>query len=436
MTVQLDDARWRAAVDAAAVDEASAEQLALLERYQPQGTEYRAEHALLAALRDPSELVDPSSPAEDDDALLGAVMARFEGRDDLTMQPAPAPRRMAPLALAATAGAVLAAGLAAVWIGTHPGSGLGADPASALAPALADLSGHLDGSGSPTSPRWRVASGSATVATNATTSSAALPIDVPLRVEDALCTERSGASICMRTGTRFVARASGGITVLEGYAEVRTQEVARPPIDLDEVRVEADADSVVVLERRSAAWSIRVDRGQATVVESQTRRVVRAGETLAHGRSDDDAVPSEDTDAGLAEPLEASTPASRPSARSTTAGPKASALLRRAREQRRAGDLDAALATYQRLRTSHPRSSAARAASVSIGQLHLERGRPASALQAFRRYLRRGGPLAEDAAFGEIRALRALGRTAPAKRAEAAFAQRYPKSRYGAKLGR
>ena len=70
-----------------------------------------------------------------------------------------------------------------------------------------------------------------------------------------------------------------------------------------------------------------------------------------------------------------------------------------------------------------------------MGQLRLAKGDAKGALRAFRRYLSGGaGALSEDAAYGEIRALRALGRTGEASKATKAFRSRYPESPYGAKL--
>jgi outer membrane protein assembly factor BamD (BamD/ComL family) len=73
---------------------------------------------------------------------------------------------------------------------------------------------------------------------------------------------------------------------------------------------------------------------------------------------------------------------------------------------------------------------------MSLAQLELDRNKPKAALRLFRAYRKRGGPLAEDAAYGEIRALRALGRSTEATRAANAFARRYPNSPYGTKLER
>lgn len=74
------------------------------------------------------------------------------------------------------------------------------------------------------------------------------------------------------------------------------------------------------------------------------------------------------------------------------------------------GKLGRALAVYINLRRTYPKSTAAHAANVSIGQLQLQRGHAKAALRAFARYLNSGGPLAEEAHWGTIRALHHLGR--------------------------
>ncbi len=93
--------------------------------------------------------------------------------------------------------------------------------------------------------------------------------------------------------------------------------------------------------------------------------------------------------------------------------PRASAaeLLGAARRYMAEGKLGKASNTYVAVRRQYPNSGEAHAASVSLGQVELRRGRSKSALKAFSRYLERGGPLAEEAHWGKIRALHRLGRT-------------------------
>lgn len=92
-------------------------------------------------------------------------------------------------------------------------------------------------------------------------------------------------------------------------------------------------------------------------------------------------------------------------------GESAGELLREAQEARAAGQRKRAAERYRRLVTLHPKSVEARSALVSLGQLELdELQQPRAALRHFEKYLRHPGPLAEEAAYGRIRALRSLGR--------------------------
>ena len=175
-----------------------------------------------------------------------------------------------------------------------------------------------------------------------------------------------------------------------------------------------------------------VEEGDAVAFGPGERVVLKTGETIrrpAPQAATDGAVESTDGD-NPSKPRSDAPVRDKPRSRPSD-------LLRRARTHRRTGDIDAAIGTYEQLIRQHPRSDAARTATVSVGQLNLERGRHKAALGAFRRYLRSGGgALGEDAAFGEIRALRALGRNTEADRATARFEQRYPTSHYGDKLRR
>ncbi|MBX7079485.1 MAG: tetratricopeptide repeat protein, partial [Nannocystaceae bacterium] len=126
----------------------------------------------------------------------------------------------------------------------------------------------------------------------------------------------------------------------------------------------------------------------------------------------------------------AGTKAPRPSPRAA-ASESAGELLVAAREQAGRGKLAAAAATYERLLDAYPRSSEAHAALVSLGRVQASRGRHAAALSAYSRYLDGGGgPLAEEAHFGRIGALDALGRGSDRDRAIEAFATAYPRSVY------
>jgi TolA-binding protein len=96
---------------------------------------------------------------------------------------------------------------------------------------------------------------------------------------------------------------------------------------------------------------------------------------------------------------------------------------------RSSGRYPAAAKAYQNLLGTHPRSSEASAALISLAELQLSQlGQTAAALRSFDAYLAHGGSLAQEARYGRIRALRRLGRTAEARTATEAFLRAYPGS--------
>ncbi len=108
-------------------------------------------------------------------------------------------------------------------------------------------------------------------------------------------------------------------------------------------------------------------------------------------------------------------------------------LVRAARAKRAARNWRGAAKAYRELIRRYPRRGAARTALVSLGFIQLEHLRQSrAALRSFQRYLAGGrrGALAQEAAWGRIRSLGALGR----RKAEAAalrrFLKRHPRSVY------
>lgn len=404
MTLHLDDARWRAAVEAELLGEATPEQQALLASHEPQGPEHRAERSLLAALADAEDGTDDFDDF-DEEAMLETVVGAWAEE-----QPTEAPRRRSramPLMLAAITGA--AAAIVATILLTRPDA---PDPVAPEPVATVDVT-PPSVPPPPTKPieapveAWTLVSGVATA--NGEPLAGELPQGVTLVATAPTCAERAGTRACLSAASRFETKA-GAIDLLDGEVEVQSQSTADATLGLGELVVEPAPFTTVVVQRTVAGWSVRVDRGEAEVIESRGRRVVLAGETLERTVESD------------APPIRAD-------------APSANDLLRLARSKRRSGDADGALASYEKILRRHPKSATARIAAVSVGQLRLSKGDARGALQAFRRYLDGGaGALSEDAAYGEIRALRALGRTAEAKRATSEFLTRYPESHYGAKL--
>jgi ferric-dicitrate binding protein FerR (iron transport regulator) len=102
-------------------------------------------------------------------------------------------------------------------------------------------------------------------------------------------------------------------------------------------------------------------------------------------------------------------------------------LLRAAREAGARGAAAGAAAAYRELLARYPSSPEATASELPYGELQLgSLADPAGALRTFERYLAHGGPLQEEAAYGRIRALRALGRQEEESAAIAAFLSAYP----------
>jgi outer membrane protein assembly factor BamD (BamD/ComL family) len=90
-------------------------------------------------------------------------------------------------------------------------------------------------------------------------------------------------------------------------------------------------------------------------------------------------------------------------------------LFKRAKEARRAGELEGARSLFEQLREVHPRSPHARTALVSLARLELEGiGDARAALGHFDAYLALGRdtPLHEEALVGKATALARLGRSA------------------------
>jgi hypothetical protein len=104
-------------------------------------------------------------------------------------------------------------------------------------------------------------------------------------------------------------------------------------------------------------------------------------------------------------------------------------LLSRARSLRAKGQLRDAVKVYRELCSTYPASPEARASLVSLGELELGvLGNAHAALAAFDAYLKGDGSLRQEALYGRIRALRALGETTPERAAIASFLETFPES--------
>lgn len=244
------------------------------------------------------------------------------------------------------------------------------------------------------------------------------------------CGTRRDARACLTQGSRAVFEPDGNLQLRDGSAHVE----ARGPISvlLADVRVEASTDAAnFIATLRARAWVVSVESGMVTVTRPDgASEVVEAGESARGGESElapAEATPAEATPAE-ATPVDAP---NEPSEKVKPSKPTASAesLLELARSQRVARDFAGAARTYEQLIRDYPSSAKVRATHVSLAQLYQgPLDDPANALRHFDRYLDRGGPLAEEAHYGKIRALRSLGRNADAQVEVEAFLQTYPES--------
>ncbi|HEX5660310.1 MAG TPA: FecR domain-containing protein, partial [Polyangiales bacterium] len=105
-----------------------------------------------------------------------------------------------------------------------------------------------------------------------------------------------------------------------------------------------------------------------------------------------------------------------------------------ARERRARGDDRGALAAYRSLFSLGAQGPETRSALIPYGELLLAKGRARPALAAFERYLVQPGALSEEASFGRLRALRALGDRGEERAATEAFLRDYAGSPLAAGL--
>jgi len=117
----------------------------------------------------------------------------------------------------------------------------------------------------------------------------------------------------------------------------------------------------------------------------------------------------------------------------SVASESAALLFASAKQAQRAGDTARALARFQRLEQRFSSSSEAQVSRVVSGSLWSSAGAPSKALAEYDAYLKRGGPLAEEALVGRARALAALGRSAEELGCWRALLARYPTSLYAAR---
>jgi tetratricopeptide (TPR) repeat protein len=250
-----------------------------------------------------------------------------------------------------------------------------------------------------------------------------------------ICGTRDGARACLTRGSRGAFAVDGDLELQEGTVQVQTQVPLALSVVDHAVAVSTAADFSAT--RQAEDWTVSVDAGSVTLSGPDTSRVLGAGETASSGQPKASAVEAaQDSEPAAVDPGSSTSGPAR-AAKGAEPVQSADELLQLARSQRAAKRFDTAARTYERLLREHPKSKKVPATLVSLAQLYQgPLDNPAKALRHFDRYLQRGGPLAEEAHYGKIRALRSLGRAAVAQTEVEAFLQAYPSSAYADALAR
>lgn len=249
----------------------------------------------------------------------------------------------------------------------------------------------------------------------------ALPMAVWLVAEGPACAMADESSVCASEGTVLRVQRSGGdpagapaqVEVRRGSVTVDGTLTVQTPAG--ELHGDATAHFAVTVSEDDGLVDVDVQAGALQLSAPAGTRVLEAGQRVRLG----DVPPAPALVPPASEPTAPTMPApapasARPSERASRSNPgpasDPAALLVQARARLGEGDERGAAKIYSTLIDAHPSSAEAQAARVSLGQLRLASGRPKAALALFDRYLQRGGPLTEEALWGKIQALSALGR--------------------------
>lgn len=416
------DRRWAALAEAETLGQPlSPDDVAFLRMHVPRDPGLQAEHALRWAL--PGWGEGPMAGEDDEAVIAAAVNGHLHG----TRERERTGGRVVWLAAAAAGLAAAAAVVLAVV--ARPGETPSTDELARVeAPA------RWEAAEEPAVPRaastLRSLSGTWIDEDGAPILGAPAPGTVVIASATACLGDEAGTRLCVEPGARVRAVAAadptrGGPVVewLGGRGELVMPATPAPQAVVLElrvggVRVSGPGASVAVETTVEGRWSLTVRKGEVSLQTPEGTRTLQAGDRWAPG----DPAPSSDVD------VEAGP--------SRAATPDAASLLRQARTARASGSMADAAALYRRLLKAYPRSPSSGPAWVALGQVELARGRASAALEAFDRYLERGGPLAEEAAYGRIEALGALGRSRDEQAAIERFLAKYPGSSYAAKLRR
>jgi len=268
----------------------------------------------------------------------------------------------------------------------------------------------------------------------------AQPSETPVnRTEQDTCGEPvSGITVCVAAGAELaavdIAPPHRSVFLKRGHAVASLRPQAPGTsfsIRTDVGRVTAIGTVFSVEVSDDGTMTARVTHGKVMVYGTgdEPVSVLLAGQRLTLGVSGVESLPDEERerDVSLLEVLAPSAP--EPSARSARQPPAAPTdELAKARALRARGEFARAADVYRAIHAQSPRSPTGRVALVSLGSLLLASLNDArGALSAFDAYLAGGGgPLRQQAEYGRIRALRALGRTQEERAAVEAFITRYP----------
>lgn len=363
------------------------------------GGEDQVEQAILDALRrraDPGVLSE-----EDDEALISAVVAAY-------LETVRRERTRKNVTWLAAAGLLAAAAALALWLPAGPD-----DTNREATTAAQDTSG-------PTQAMWVL-------------EHRGTPLEgVAAPTDGEACGTRDDARACLTPGSRGSFEPDGNLELHEGTARVEAQGPI--VLFLAGVRVQAATDAANFSATRGAGeWTVFVESGTVTVTGPDgASQVLESGESAASEPAEEAAEAAVPVDTAEAAAPTADDPEqSEPAGKSSKPAPSADELLELARSQRAARDFAAAARTYEQLVRAYPNSPKVRATLVSLAQLYQgPLDDPAKALRHFDRYLEHGGPLAEEAHYGKIRALHSLGRAAAAETEVDAFLRTYPDSAY------
>lgn len=187
-----------------------------------------------------------------------------------------------------------------------------------------------------------------------------------------------------------------------------------------------------------AAWTV-VDAAPRSVHLLAPTGVVRAGTATvsrpafpgpATRRSNEERPPVTAPSEVTVAPPEALTRAARPVVKPELPTDGPGALFKRANLARREGHLADALRAYAQLQRQFPTSSEAVFSHLTVAELQLRQGNPASALREYRAYEAAGGDLTDEALWGQAKAFRALGRTGDERQVLKRLLERAPNSVY------